>query len=636
MNSNHLRIIIVEDDPAHAEAIKRAFMASGTLADIRIAGSLREYREAGANRVPDIVLMDLNLPDGKAVEVLSSPPESAPFPIVVMTSYGNEQVAVEAMKAGALDYVVKSPPVFTGMPGIVGRCLREWKLLRQRRQAEEGRIRLVTAVEQARDIIMITDPDGAIQYVNRALEEFTGEPRTGLIGRNLLDRKTGSDVIRVAWETVAQGEIWSGTITEKNRAGTDCDLDLTLTPVRDERGFIYSVVAMGRDVTREKQLEARFNQAQKMEAIGKLAGGIAHDFNNILSAVIGYTELSLGMAPKGEGLEKNLQEVLTAGFRARDLVKQILAFSRQSPQDKKPVQVSLIVKEVLKLLRASLPATIEIRQELRSNGIVLADPTHIHQIMMNLCTNASHAMKETGGILSIALIDERLDGEFAETHGGIDPGRYVKLSVSDTGCGIRKELLDRIFEPFFTTKDKGEGTGLGLSVVHGIVKECAGTITVKSEPGAGTAFTVYLPLIKKAAEAAVGQKEEYPPGTEHILIVDDEESIVRMWQQILEKLGYTVEVSRSALEALELFRRRTQQFDLVITDMTMPKMTGDKLAGEIHRIRPDIPIILISGYASTLSREEALALGIKAALMKPADTLALTKAIRHVLDNEKK
>jgi len=632
MDLNNSKIIIVEDEQAHAEALRRAFMTPGVIAEIRIVSTLQEYRESIAASVPDIAIMDMQLPDGKAVQFLSYPPESAPFPIVVMTSYGNEQVAVEAMKAGALDYVVKSHSAFTDMPITVGRCLREWNLLQQRIQAEEVRIRLVTAVEQVRDSVMIMDPDGNIQYVNRALEEFTGQPREELIGQSIFARMNTSDLSRRAWEIVSKGEIWSGTIKDKKKDGSVCDLELTMTPVRDENGVIHSVVSMGRDVTKEKQLEARLIQAQKMEAIGTLAGGIAHDFNNILSAVIGYTELSLAIAPKGEDLENNLQEVLTAGFRARDLVKQILAFSRESAQHKEPVQISRIVKEVLKLMRASLPATIEIQQELRSDAIVLADPTQIHQIMMNLCTNAAHAMKQKGGVLSISVSEESLDSEFIETHFGIDPGRYLKLSVSDTGCGISKEHSERIFDPFFTTKDKAEGTGLGLSVVHGIVKECAGIISVYSEPGTGTNFTVFLPVIKGAAKAAVINEEADTSGTEHILIVDDEESIVRMCRQILENLGYTVESKSSAHEALEMFRNRPKGFDLVITDMTMPKMTGHKLAAAIHRIRPDIPIILMSGYASRLSHEEAEAIGIKAVLMKPVNRLTLTETIRKVLD----
>jgi len=341
------------------------------------------------------------------------------------------------------------------------------------------------------------------------------------------------------------------------------------------------------------------------------------------------------MSPKDDGLDNNLQEVLTAGFRARDLVKQILAFSRQSPQDKQPVRVTRIVQEVLKLLKASLPATIEIRQDMLSSSLVLADPTQIHQILMNLCTNAAHAMKETGGILSIAVCDESLEREFAEIHHDSEPGRYLKLSVSDTGCGIAKEILDRIFDPFFTTKGKGEGTGLGLSVVHGIVKDCGGIITVNSEPGTGTTFTIHLPLITGTAKPAVKLNEEFPPGTEHILIVDDEEGIVRLWRQIFENLGYTIDGRSSALEALDLFRSGPRQFDLVITDMTMPKMTGDKLAGQMHQLRPDMPLILLSGSASRLATDEAEALGIKAVLMKPVNALTMTETVRKVLDASK-
>jgi PAS domain S-box-containing protein len=388
----------------------------------------------------------------------------------------------------------------------------------------------------------------------------------------------------------------------------------------------------------KKKLEYQLRQAQKMEAIGTLAGGIAHDFNNILAAIIGYTELADLQVPEGNKAKKNLKEVLKAGRRARDLVKQILAFSRKGEQERIPIQISPIVKEALKLLRSSLPTTIEIRQNIESDiGIVEADPTQIHQILMNLCTNASHAMREEGGILEVGIRNVEAgswDSEFGQLD--MPPGNYLRLTVSDTGQGMTPEVLERLFEPYFTTKEKGEGTGLGLSVVHGIVKNYGGTITAYSEPGKGTIFHVYLPRIKEAKEMAedVSRPGVISTGQERVLFVDDEPVLVEIGKQMLERLGYEVTKRTSSIEALELFRAKPDQFDLVITDMTMPNMTGDKLSRELMQIRPDIPIIICTGYSELISEEKAKEIGIRAFAMKPLVMADLSKTVRNVLDHK--
>jgi signal transduction histidine kinase/CheY-like chemotaxis protein len=383
----------------------------------------------------------------------------------------------------------------------------------------------------------------------------------------------------------------------------------------------------------EKKLETQLRQAQKMEAIGTLAGGIAHDFNNILSAVIGYTELALINIPKESSLQNHLQQVLKAGSRAKDLVKQILTFSRQAEQEVGPFQIKLIAKEALKLLRASLPTTIEIRQDIQSDSTVLADPTQIHQVLMNLCTNAGYAMQETGGTLEVSLTNVELDSHFTGRHSDMAPGPHLRLTVSDTGHGMTPDVLERIFDPFFTTKGPGEGTGMGLSVVHGIVKSFGGTITVYSEPGKGSTFHVYLPIaedLKDEGETEV--IEPLPTGNERILLIDDEQPLVDIGKQMLERLGYEVITRTSSIEALELFRAQPDRFDLVITDMTMPNMTGDKLAMEIMKIRPDVPVILCTGFSPAITEEEANAWGIQALLEKPLLRHDLAKTIRQVLD----
>ena len=393
------------------------------------------------------------------------------------------------------------------------------------------------------------------------------------------------------------------------------------------------------DISRIKDLEkeslriqAQLQQAQKMEAIGTLAGGIAHDFNNILSAVIGYTEIALADVPEDTPQHRNLQEVLKAGSRARDLVKQILTFSRQTEQELKPVKINQIVRETLKLLRASLPTTVKISQDIQSDSAVLADPTQIHQVIMNLCTNAAHALRSKGGQLKIDLSDVVLGGSFIEQHPYLSPGVYIKLRVIDTGHGMEKAIVDRIFDPFFTTKERGEGTGMGLAVVLGIIKSHGGTITVESEIGRGSTFNVFLPVIMREVDSEARTRAPIPAGTEQILFIDDEKSLVDLGQQILERLGYKLTIRTSSVEALELFMEQPGKFDLVITDMTMPNMTGDELAGKLMNIRADIPVILCTGYSERISRERAHDLGIKEFILKPIVMRELAETVRGVLD----
>jgi CheY-like chemotaxis protein len=379
-------------------------------------------------------------------------------------------------------------------------------------------------------------------------------------------------------------------------------------------------------------MEAQLRQAQKMEAIGTLAGGIAHDFNNILSAVIGYTEIALADVPEGSSQHRNLQEVLKAGSRARDLVKQILTFSRQTEQELRPVQIKQIVTETLKLLRASLPTTVKISVDIQSDSAVLAEPTQIHQVIMNLCTNAAHAMRARGGQLKIDLSNVVLGGSFIGQHPYLNPGEYIKLRVIDTGHGMEKAIVDRIFDPFFTTKERGEGTGMGLAVVLGIVKSHGGTITVESEIDEGSTFSIFLPVIMQEVDHEVSVKAPIPTGTESILFIDDEKSLVDLGQQILERLGYKVTIRTSSVEALELFIEQPDKFDLVITDMTMPNMTGDELAGKLMSIREDIPVILCTGYSERISQERAHDLGIKEFILKPIVMRELAIKVRSALD----
>jgi signal transduction histidine kinase len=382
----------------------------------------------------------------------------------------------------------------------------------------------------------------------------------------------------------------------------------------------------------KKVLNRQLRQAQKMEAVGTLAGGIAHDFNNILSAVIGFTEMAMEDAPPGSFLNHNMEQVLQAGLRAKHLVQQILTFSRQSEHEMRPVQLGRIIQEAYELLRASLPTTIDIHTDVRSDAFTMGDPTQMHQVLMNLCTNAGHAMRDKGGRLTITL-REAGDEEIREKHlPGMNAEAYLTLTVEDTGHGIPNPILDRIFDPFFTTKEHTEGTGMGLSVAHGIVKSHRGSIDVESRVGEGTLFRIYLPMILPGTPEDDRGKPPLPSGTERVLFVDDEAMLVDMSRQILQRLGYQVTACTSSVEALTRFQDDPQAFDLLITDMTMPHMTGKELAEKVLQIRPAIPVILCTGFSETITEEAAKRIGIQAFILKPIVMADLAETMRRVLD----
>jgi signal transduction histidine kinase/CheY-like chemotaxis protein len=381
------------------------------------------------------------------------------------------------------------------------------------------------------------------------------------------------------------------------------------------------------------KLEKQVRQSQKMEAIGTLAGGIAHDFNNILYPILGYTEMAIDEVPDGSPARESLTEIMTAAQRARKLVEQILTFSRLDHQGRISLKIQSVLKESLALLRATLPATIDVVRHIDADcGPILADPTQIQQVVMNLCTNAFHAMQSHGGTLTISLEEIQIASEDLPT--SHDPLTYAKLTVADTGYGMSKDILERIFEPYFTTKKVHEGTGMGLAVVHGIIKGYDGDIQVFSEPGNGTTFNVYLPRIYEDTQQDGQAPVKIQKGDEHILLIDDENQIARMLEQMLASLGYRVQAVSDPLEALELFETAPQSFDLVITDMTMPKITGDLLARELLKIRPEIPVILCTGFSKLIDEERALEIGIRKLIMKPVIKSEIAAAIREVLETK--
>ncbi|MBN1904268.1 MAG: response regulator [Deltaproteobacteria bacterium] len=424
----------------------------------------------------------------------------------------------------------------------------------------------------------------------------------------------------------------SGLFTGLKKEGSIIRIEINASIVAYDGEL--SVQGIINDVTKSTVFDEKLKQMQKMEAIGTLASGISHDFNNILSAIIGYSELANYQLKNNNPAFDSINEILKAGYRAKDLVAQILAFSRKSEQELRPMYLKPVIKEVLKLLKASLPSTIEIRENLKGDaGVVMADPTQIHQIMMNLCTNASHAMAEEGGILEVLLYDIIFDENLTVSHPEMVPGKYTVLSVSDTGQGMTPNIIERIFEPYFTTKEKGVGTGMGLAVVHGIVKSYGGAINVQSVPGSGTTFRIYFPVVKREPVSdLLAREQDIPCGTEKILFVDDEAALTRLWKNILENLGYSVSMMTDSRDAFRLFYSDPDYFDLVISDMTMPGITGAKLVKSIRNIRHDIPVIICTGYSESINEEKAANMGVNAFILKPLVTQEIACKIRMVLD----
>ncbi len=493
---------------------------------------------------------------------------------------------------------------------------------------------LAKAVEYAAESVMITDRSGTIEYVNPAFEKISGYARDEIIGKKpsiLKSGKQDAPFYRAMWETISRGEVWKGRMVNRKKDGSLYEVEISISPIRDESGAITKYVSVKRDVTEERKLEKQLVRAQKMEAIGTLAGGIAHDFNNIVTAILGFTDLVMNDIPEGTKTRRRLGYVREAGLRARDLIKQIMSFARQSDTGRRPVRLGPIIKETLKLMRASIPSTVEIRQSISSDtDSVLADPVQIQQVLMNLCTNAAHAMREHGGVLDVSLAPAEFTAADVPQP-DMACGPYIKIIVADTGCGMDAPTLEQIFDPFFTTKKPEEGTGLGLAVVHGIVKGHGGAITVSSEPGKGSVFTVFLPRRTGGGEVRAAAAAGTEKGSGTILLVDDDPSIVRLERDMLRQLGYRVVASRESREALNIFRKDPYRFNLLLTDYIMPGMTGTELAREALKIRGDIPIVIITGFNQAPPQQETESIVVREVAMKPLTKDELAEIVRRAI-----
>jgi PAS domain S-box-containing protein len=493
---------------------------------------------------------------------------------------------------------------------------------------------LGAAIEQAAEDVIITDAAGVIRYVNPTFERTTGWGAAEVVGKTPAVLKSGlhdDAFYRELWQSLAAGRPWHGRFTNRTRDGRLILQDATVVAIRDAAGAVVGYVSTRADVTRRVEMESQLAHSQRMEAIGTLAGGIAHDFNNILAAIMGNAELALDAAGPAGPAADELRSILDASQRAADLVRRILAFSRQTAEEARPVPVAALVAESLKLLRSTLPKDVLVVPRLAGRALVLADAGELQRVLLNLCTNAAHAMREGGGTLTVGLTDEVLD-EAAAAARGVAPGLVLHLTVADTGCGMTPEVKARVFEPFFTTRPFGEGTGLGLSIVHGVVKRLGGAIHVESAPGAGTTFEIWLPALAEGTEADAAGGADAVRGEGRLLVIDDEPMLVEVLERSLSRLGYRVRAFTSPLEALRVLEAAPAAWDAVVTDLAMPQLSGEEVARRVRALRPGLPVFVCTGNRRELDDEAAAALGVAEVLEKPVRASELSAALgRHLV-----
>jgi len=534
-------------------------------------------------------------------------------------------------------FVVTSHPIVSEQ-GVVKQVVQVARDITGRIVKDQERRLLASAIEQSTDTIVITDAAGVIRYANPAFGQNSGYSCAEAIGKNPHILQSGQHnraFYRELWSTILSGKTWQGMFVNRKKDGELYREKATISPVKNDDGQLVNFIAVKQNITHERELEQQLQQAQKMESIGTLAGGIAHDFNNILGVILGYAQMAEKQLPESSAVKEDIKEIIVASTRAVSLVKQILTFSRQENEEFKPISLQFIIKEMIKLLKASLPATVEIRQMIDAScKPVNGDPTQLHQVLMNLCTNAKYALPESKGVISVSMRQRKMDSPEQDNNSGYPAETgYLDIEITDNGCGMDGQTMERVFDPFFTTKPKGQGTGLGLAVSYGIIQQHGGEITVTSEPGKGTTFHISLPTIDADGDLVDLDEKNVPPprGSERIVLVDDEKHLVDITNRMLTNWGYTVISFTDSEQALIWMQSHTDGFDILVTDMTMPDVTGADLARKLLALRPELPIVLCTGFSEILSKEQAAELGIQAYLLKPVTKQQLAETLHRVL-----
>ncbi len=663
MEENHnYKILTIDDESYIRQSIRTFFEDYGFT--VLEAENGRKGIEVFEQHSPDLVLLDLRMPEMDGLQVLDILKDRAPdVPLVVASGTGNINAVVEALHLGAWDYILKPIEDMSVLYHSVQKCLKESYLKKENRQYQERLEELVkertlelqqseqryrAVFEYTGTAAIIVESDDMISMVNSKFAELAGMDQESIAGKKKWYDFIAPDDVETMRNDIELRAKYTG------RAGVPIQHEIRFVARDGKHKYVYvslgmipgtdRIVVSLLDVTEKKKAEKRWQslekqlrKSQKMEAIGTLAGGIAHDLNNILSPVLGYADMIMRSSNVHSDVYKRSEKIQKAALRAADLVSQVLSFNRQGEEKMRRIKIHPVAREVVKLLKGSIPSTINIVDDIDRNcGSVEADPTQIHQVVMNLCTNAYHAMEETGGTLVVGLSQITLRPEDLVEYPNLmgNSGDYLSIEVSDTGCGMSEDILERIFDPYFTTKEEGKGTGLGLATAYSIVKSCKGDIRVASKPGFGTKFTILLPVCEshpgsEALSGALGGADT--ASGERLMFVDDDEDIAVMCKEGFQLLGYQVDLFSDSLEALDFFKENYNSIDLVVTDQTMPGLTGLDLARQLQFVKPEIPIILCSGYAGTLNEAKIKEAGIKSLVMKPVTVDDLSVQVQQLL-----